>query len=180
MRGASSINMHEAARVETVRRLASSEGDFDWLYQAVAALTGFIMEAPVAKVSFIDDKNQVVRAAVGTGTTQIPREIAICNWTIGQSDAVIVEDTTKDERFVSHPMVVSGPQVRSYAGAPVWAEGFNIGAVCAVGFAPRPFTESQRQCILLLASIVAKLVVLERSIREAKEPVTGQPGVEAA
>lgn len=89
------------------------------------------MKCPIAAVSFIDKQKQWFKANSGLTQKQIPRDVALCAHTIMHPKrALIVEDTSLDERFMNNPLVTRASAVRFYAGVPITTpNGFCIGSV---------------------------------------------------
>ncbi|RLN53208.1 hypothetical protein BBJ29_000530 [Phytophthora kernoviae] len=89
------------------------------------------MKCPIAAVSFIDKQKQWFKANSGLTQRQIPRDVALCAHTIMHAKrALVVEDTSLDERFQHNPLVTRASAVRFYAGVPITTpNGFCIGSV---------------------------------------------------
>lgn len=77
-----------------------------------------------------------------------------------KNDAVLVsEDTTRDTRFASHPLVVGPPYFRFYAAASIKTpDGLVMGTVCAYDFQPHKVADSQIQTLAELATAVTALL----------------------
>ena len=74
----------------------------------------------------------------------LPREAFFCGTTVGESDALVVEDAQRDARFLQLRLVDRKGGIRFYVGAPIVdASGLAIGTVCAFDStlreAPTPF-----------------------------------------
>ena len=58
-----------------------------------------------AAISLIDTDRQWFKAAVGLGVSETPRGVAFCDHVIRSMKPVVVEDATKDARFLANPLV---------------------------------------------------------------------------
>ncbi|PZA22496.1 serine phosphatase [Modestobacter versicolor] len=111
-----------------------------------------------AAVTLVTDRVQVHKSqhgpmALGDG----PRETAFCDHTIRDSETLVVEDATVDERFAHYPSVVGSPHIRFYAGHPlVGTGGHRVGALCLVDENPRSFGEAEQALLAELASWVQR------------------------
>src|SRR5579863_5829138 len=77
-----------------------------------------IFRVPTALVTFIDDERQYVMSGFGA-PCDLPRSTSFCGYAILGSEVMVVNDTTKDDRFADSPFVGDPPMVRFYAGAPI-------------------------------------------------------------
>jgi diguanylate cyclase (GGDEF)-like protein/PAS domain S-box-containing protein len=68
---------------------------------------------------------------------------------------MVVGDAHADPRFHDNPLVVGDPNIRFYAGAPLrTAEGHALGALCVIDTRPRQLTDTQRELLAELGSLV--------------------------
>jgi len=128
----------------------AARGDLDDLVLFAAELCG----VPVALVTLLDGDRQHFLARTGTDLTGTPREQSFCEYAIGGRDLLDVPDMTADPRFRDHPLVIDGPQVRSYAGMPMVAlDGTVLGTVCVLDVRPRsaPLPPLHRHGLAVLA-----------------------------
>ena len=57
------------------------------------------------------------------GLHDIPRDEGICSHLVSKGDLLVVNDTSKDERFAQSPHVIGAPFIRFYAGVPISIKG---------------------------------------------------------
>jgi signal transduction histidine kinase len=139
------------------------EKAFDEITQLAAHICG----CPIATVSIIEENRQWYKSRVGMDAVETPRDIAFCSHTICQNDLLVVPDTLDDERFATNPVVVEGPKVRFYAGAPlINKEGYGLGTLCVVDLVPRDLTNEQVTALEALSRHVVILLELRRAERE--------------
>ena len=138
------------------------EQAYDDITRAAAEICG----TPIALISLTDRDRQWFKSRVGLQATEIPRENAFCANAICTPGVVtIVEDTTRDGRYVDHPLVVAEPNIRFYVGAPlVTSSGHALGTLCALDRRPRQLDADQLQKLQFLAQQV--IAVLEQRRRE--------------
>lgn len=147
----------EEARLAALSRYAelerASSPAIDRLVRAVRALTG----APIAIVSLVGRDRQWFQSCVGLDSTGTDRDRSFCAYTILSPEALVVEDTTADPRFVDNPDVTGPPYIRAYAGVPLITEdGHALGSLCAIDQQPRPFTDGQIDAMTELAPLVVR------------------------
>ena len=84
-----------------------------------------------------------------------------------QQGLFLVEDATKDERFKANPMVLGDPNIRFYAGMPLYAaEGVAVGTLCVIDTVPRGLSPGQANALAILSYQVQARMEL-RSERRA-------------
>lgn len=134
----------EARRLEALHACAildtAPHPSFDCLTRA-AALS---LRAPIALVSLVDAERQWFKSVMGLPVRETPRSISFCSHTIKGFEPLVVEDARRDERFASNPLVTGAPHIRFYAGAPlIDGEGFALGTLCVLGYAPRTLADEE-------------------------------------
>jgi hypothetical protein len=137
------------------------------VFDDLTELAARICEAPIALISLVDEQRQWFKSKVGTTLQETSREVSFCAYAITQNDLFIVPDATRDERFASSPLVLSDPQIRFYAGAPlVTPDGHALGTLCVIDKVPRELRPDQKHALRILARHVVSQLELRRRSRE--------------
>ena len=139
-------------------------------FDEITLLAAHICGCPIATVSIIDENRQWYKSRVGIDVSETSRDIAFCAHTIRQDHLLVVPDTTLDERFSDNPVVMDGPKVRFYAGAPlINKDGYGLGTLCVVDVEPRQLAKEQVAALEALGRQVVLMLELRRTEREVKD-----------
>ena len=144
----------EQARLACLRKLLVLDAPPDDRLNKIvqAAQRGFGVQA--ALISLVDADRQWFLARTGFELTETSREIAFCDCSIRTSLPLILENTLADPEFSGNPLVVGEPFIRSYAGAPLIAEGrHRIGTFCLIDTNPRSYSDSEISQLVGLARL---------------------------
>lgn len=153
----------EPARLAALKRLAVLDTPAEEPFEHVVSLVRSILNVPIAAVSLIDADRQWFKARAGLTPTETPRSVSFCSHAIEDTRPFLIEDAREDDRFAGNPLVTGDPGIRSYAGIPLrTAEGYNVGALCAIDRKPRTFEPSEVAMLENLARIVEKELELRR------------------
>jgi len=161
---------NEAARVEALHRYAILDTEPEQTFDDLVLLASFICKTPIALISLVDEDRQWFKSRVGLSVSETPREIAFCATAIQQPDLFVVPDTLNDERFRNNPLVVSEPNVRFYAGAPlIDEEGHALGTICVIDRIPRELAPDQQEALKALSRLVLAQLEFRRNLMLLKE-----------
>ena len=139
-------------------------------YDAITRLASYICQAPFALISFIDDKRQWYKSAVGLPLSETPRAETFCQYTIMDDVVVEVPDATLSELFRDHENVTGGFGVRFYASAPlIDPDGYRLGTLCVFDREPKTLTHDQRDALTTLAGEVISHLSLRKQKKELEK-----------
>lgn len=139
------------------------EEEFDRLTQLASIICG----VPIALITLIDKDRQWFKSKIGLDTPETPRDISFCQYTINGESLFEIEDATKDERFLSTPLVTDQPNIRFYAGYPlIDPDGYALGSLCVMDREARKLTADQRRALTLLANEVVSQIVSRKKNAE--------------
>jgi adenylate cyclase len=154
----------EEERLRALRELelldSEPEEEFDELVHRAAEATG----APIAVITLVDEARQWFKARVNLELESTDRDLAFCAHAIlAPDDLTIVPDTLEDDRFNDNLLVTEDPNIRFYAGAPIFTpDGYPIGTLCVIDAAPRGLSEDQADALRDLAREVSKQIERRR------------------
>jgi diguanylate cyclase (GGDEF)-like protein len=163
---------HEAARLAALRRYCLLDTGHEPRFDDLARLAANVCATPVSLVSLVDSNRLFFKAAHGLDVREMADPESFCSHAIRQREIFEIPDTLEHPVFVRHPLVVSSPHVRFYAGAPLFTEdGFGLGTLCAIDFKPRMLSAEQRDLLRLLARQV--MVQFELGLQTMRDSLTG-------
>jgi len=136
-------------------------------YDDLTKLAAEICGTPIALVSLVDSDRQWFKSHHGLDARETPREYAFCSHAILDDNIFVVEDSSKDERFVDNPLATGEPHVKFYAGAPlIMSDNSKLGTLCVIGNEQRTITDSQKEALAALARQVVSQLELRLKVKE--------------
>lgn len=162
----------EEERVKALHELdlldTEPEAEFDELVRRAAAAT----DAPVAVITLVDEARQWFKARVNLEMQSSDRDLSFCAHAIlTPGDLTVVPDTLDDDRFSDNLLVTEDPNIRFYAGAPIFTpDGHAAGTLCVIDTAPRDLSEQQAQSLRELAAEVSRQIERRRLARASASP----------
>lgn len=170
------IPENETARLKALQDYKVMDTLPEQAYDNFTKLASIICKTPIALITLLDDQRQWFKSRVGLEQSEIPREDALCNYTIMKPDNIlVVNDATQDERFSANPLVASEPNLRFYAGAPlVTSSGEALGTICVFDEKPRELSADQLDALRVLSREVMGQFELRRSIANLEQSIFKQ------
>jgi len=157
----------EAERLRALHELdlldTEPEAEFDDLVRRAAEATG----APTAVITLVDEARQWFKARVNLELEATDRDLSFCAHAILSPEGLtVVPDTLEDERFSDNLLVTEDPNIRFYAGAPIFTpDGYPVGTLCVIDTTPRGLTAEQAQALRELAAEVSRQIERRRLAR---------------
>jgi len=168
--GAPIMSANDAARVGALQKYAILDSEPEQAFDDLTLLASYVCKTPIALISLIDGNRQWFKSKVGISATETSRDIAFCSTAIQQPDVFVVPDALQDERFRTNPLVVSDPNIRFYAGAPLINEdGYALGTLCVIDRTPRNLAADQEAALKALSRLVLMQMEFRRNLILLKE-----------
>ncbi len=146
-------------RLNELRRLMVLDTQPERAFDDVTRMLAETLQAPITMINLLDENRDWFKSCVGMPQTESPPATSFCATFFESDDPVIVvEDTTLDRRFATHPFVVGPPFIRFYAAARLRVNGQTIGTLCAYDVEPRTIDAEQVENLQVLASAVVELL----------------------
>jgi GAF domain-containing protein len=171
--GAPIMSTNDAARVAALQKYAILDTEPEQAFDDLTLLASYVCKTPIALISLIGEDRQWFKSKIGISATETSRDIAFCSTAIQQPDVFVVPDTLQDERFCRNPLVVSEPNIRFYAGAPLINEdGYALGTLCVIDRAPRELAADQEAALKALSRLVLMQMEFRRNLILLKEALS--------
>ncbi|MGI4758173.1 MAG: diguanylate cyclase [Janthinobacterium lividum] len=145
------VDQAEELRVSALRSLGILDTEREPEFDQIVELAAAICNTPISSCTLVDATRQWFKATVGIQIRETERSLSFCSHAIQQPDLMVVEDTTKDDRFAHHPWVTGESSVRFYAGMPLAGpDGHMLGTLCVADTIPRQLTQIQQSALKVL------------------------------
>jgi GAF domain-containing protein len=142
----------DPTRLAELRRLMILDSTPGRAFDDITRLLSTQLEVPIAIVNLLDAERDWFKSCVGLPQLESPASTSFCETFFHDgANLVVVDDTTTDARFASHPLVVGAPFVRFYAAARLTVDGQTLGTLCAYDVKPRRVSSEQLQQLRTLA-----------------------------
>ena len=130
------LNEIEDKRIEAVKSYAILDSEPEDEFDEITALAAEIADAPIALISFIDEKRQWVKSSFGIKISEIPREDSFCSIAINSiEEPLIINDALSDARFKATPYHLNNKLVAFYIGIPlVDSNNIVLGTLSIIDF----------------------------------------------
>ena len=146
---------HERRRQKAVDALGIVDTPAEDRFDRIVTMARQLYGTESAVFSVIDRDREWHKSRSGNTVEQASRTASFCSVTIRGTDAMVVGDASKDDRFRETAAVEGDPNIRFYAGFPVQApNGQQIGALCVYDPTPRNADEIDDSMLRQLAHLI--------------------------
>ncbi len=129
-------------------------------FERITRLARRALRMPVAAITLLSAEKQWFKSVSGWAVSELPRESSLCGLTLEENALVAIADTRTDPRTADHPLVVSAPRFRAYAGLPLNdGDGVIAGTLCVFDVKPHPLSKADRQSLVDLAALTQRELV---------------------
>lgn len=161
--GAAPLHRQESERLDALKSYRVLDTSPEKGFDDVTYLAAALCKTPIAVISFVDKDRQWFKSRIGIDLHQTSRSISFCAHTILQQTLFVVPDATLDPRFAENPLVTGRPDIRFYAGVPVFSsDGLPLGALSVSDREPRTLAVGQEESLRALARLVRSLLELRK------------------
>jgi diguanylate cyclase (GGDEF)-like protein/PAS domain S-box-containing protein len=150
-------------------------------FETILQIAVRLFQMPIVLITLVAETHQWFKACYGLDIRQTSRDVSFCTHAILGSEVMVVEDATRDPRFVENPLVTGEPFIRFYAGAPLRTpDGYNLGTLCIIDRTPKAdFNIEQRETLQRLADLVMDEFELRHKAYELQAQIAFQRHVES-
>ena len=150
----------EDQRIAALQALKILDTDPEERFDRITRLAARFFNVPIALVCLVDVNRQWFKSSYGLGISETSRDISFCCHAILNTEILVVEDATKDERFVDNPLVSGDPDIRFYAGKTLVVDGNLVGTLCLIDRQPRVFSAEDKVLLQDLGALVESELLL--------------------
>ena len=159
---------NEQRRLEAVRRYDVLDSPPDGSFDRITAIAARLLRVPIAIVSIVDHDRIWFKSHHGLDVEEVGREPGLCASYVLQDGPWIVSDAKNDARALANPLVAGEFGAQFYLGIPLRTrDGFNLGTLCVIDFAPRAANADDISLLSDLAAVVMDELELRLSARNA-------------
>lgn len=145
----------EEERLAALRRYRILDTLPEERFDRITRLASRVFGTSIALVSLVDTDRQWFKSRIGLDASETPREYAFCAHAIHFDNPMVVTDTHQDDRFRDNPLVLGGPKIRFYGGAPlITPDRRRLGTLCVIDDQPRQMSAEEREMLVEFARIV--------------------------
>lgn len=165
------INL-EDNRVQAVYQTGLLDTPAEGRFDRITRIARRLFRVSMSTIALLDNNRQWFKSSCGWTTEAGERKAAFCDYAIQSDNILVIPDTLADVRFRESPLVTSIPNIRFYAGRPLYFSGERVGTLCVMDHRPREWTAAEAQDLHDLACWVERELgqeILSHTQRELLE-----------
>jgi GAF domain-containing protein len=153
------VPINEDERLSALRELGLLDSRPRAAYDRVTRLAAGALNVPIALISLVDENRQWFLSRVGLDASETSRDVSFCAHGVYECQPLIVPNALLDKRFAKNPLVTGDPNIRAYAGMPIYTRsGYALGTLCAIDTKAREFKDSElnilRDCTFIVEDLI--------------------------
>jgi diguanylate cyclase (GGDEF)-like protein len=160
----------DPARLARLRASGLLDGAIVPVLDRLTRIASVLLDVPVSAVSLVDDLGQHFPGMTGLDGAaderrSTPLSQSFCQHVVTRDAALIVENAS-EHPLVAHSLPAEAMGVVAYAGVPLRnADGFTLGAFCAVDVVPKKWSPEQLQLLEDIAKAAMAEIDLRTTVR---------------
>jgi formate hydrogenlyase transcriptional activator len=165
--------IHDAARLEALRRTALLDSPPEEAFDRLTRLATSVLHVPSAMVSLVDGDRQFFKSSVGlpgpwASLGQTPLTHSFCKHAVASGEPLVVADAREDP-LVRDNLGISELGIVAYAGVPLTStDGFTLGAFCVMDAKPHEWKSEEIEVLRCLAASVMTEIGTRRLAKDLK------------
>jgi signal transduction histidine kinase/DNA-binding response OmpR family regulator len=167
------MHHNEKTRLEHLRAYHILDTEAEKQFDDLALLASALCGTPLSGIAFIDERRVWFKSRVGLDDIEIPRDKSLFESAIEKSGLTMIRDLLGEKHYRDNSLVVAGPKVRFYAGAPIATMGGEVlGVLCVMDMKPRALTGQQTIGLAMLAGQAMTHLETKRLLGEIRNELT--------
>ena len=132
-------------------------------FERITRLARRALKVPVAAITFLSEDKQWFKSVSGWAVTELPHSQSFCPITLAAGQLTIFNDALQEASLSEHPLVITGPRFRFYAGHPIMDENEQFcGTFCVFDQKPRRFSSADKAALVDFAELTQREIFSER------------------
>jgi hypothetical protein len=160
----------ERRRVQSLESIGIRPNSPSERLDRITGIAQQLFGVAMAAVTLLDEDRQWFKSRRGIDVDWLPREISFCDAAVESGEALVVEDLSKDPRFMDNPLVAGEERIRFYAGHPICVPGGPpLGTLCVIDRRFHTFGAEERDLLRELARAVEQELGQSDEMQRAAE-----------
>lgn len=131
--------------------------------EPLVKLAAQLAQTSISVLSIVEGKRHYIKSKTGLNIYDMQNDFDFCMTVIRQKDFVEIPDAYRDSEFNGNRMVIGHPNLRYFAGTPIFTkEGFIIGSLCVMDSKPRTLYPEQIENLKKVSMQITTLLELRK------------------
>lgn len=167
------LPIDEDRRLDSLHRLGLLDTPAEERFDRICRIARRVLDVPIVTIGLVDATREWFKSTIGMPHEQIARRASFSAHVVADEKEIVVEDTRRDKRFESNPLVTGEPYVRAFAGYPLRSkEGSLVGSLSVYDLRPHKIDDTDLSTLRDLAAIADSELVISKMTPALRELVT--------